>query len=101
MAEIASVVLAVYSGALARPKRSQIGWADIHRPNPSFTYFLANDGLSFLLIDTPFLLLLVSTDIIACAQWTGIAAKIGQEFNTHDSRRIYTGIDRRRTSTRH
>ena len=81
-----------YSGALAKSKRAQRGWAAC-RLNPSFASFLANDGLSFLLFDTPFLLLLVSTDIIACAQRTGITAKVGQEFNTHDGRRIHTCID--------
>ena len=93
MAEIASAVLAGYSSALVTSRRAQMDWAGMCRPNPSSNYFLANDGLSFLLIDTPFLLLLVSTDIIACALRTDITAIVGQEFNTYDGRRIHTCID--------
>ena len=99
MAEIASAVLAGYSGALVTSKRAQMDWAGMCRPNPSFTTFLANDGLSFLLIGTPFLLLLVSTDIIACALRTRVAVVVSRQSHT-DSRRVHTCIDRRRTSTR-
>ena len=68
MAEIASALFAGYSGALAKSKQAQKGWAGMRRPNPSFTSFPANDGLLFLLLDTHFLSGgFVRADVIGCA----------------------------------